>query len=180
MTGVLIGDVGEVLYSPSGMLDPEGFGWGAIRTARAIEHAARRYPGSCDAAIPMLLEAINDNQGDFLLEACSDALEAIGPSAVQPMVERFRDDDNARQIYLTYSLGQIPTESAARAILDWIADGLPVEEMQITTLEDIGSPSSIEPLYDLWKSGHRLDRILAQALLVLCELNGVQKPELPE
>jgi HEAT repeat protein len=107
-------------------------------------------------------------------------LEAIGPAAVQPMVERMRDDDIACQIYLTCSLGEIPTESAAQAILDWIADGLPVEEMQITTLADIGSPSAIEPLYDLWKSGHYLDNILADTLLVLCELNDVHKPELSE
>jgi HEAT repeat protein len=160
--------------------DPKDFGWGPIRIARAIEQLARRYPGSCDAAAPVLVEAIHDDQGDFLLEAISDALEAIGPPAVQPIVEKLRDDDISRRIFLTYSLGQIPTESAARAILDWIADGLPVEEMHVTSLNDIGSPLAIEPLADLWESGHYLDRILAEALLVICELNGVQRPELPE
>jgi len=160
--------------------DPEDFGWGSIRVARAIERLACRYPGSCDAAAPMLVEAIHDDQGDFLLEAVSDALEAIGPLAVPLMIERLRDDDVSRRIFLTYSLGQIPTESAARAILDWIADGLPVEEMHVTSLNDIGSPLAIEPLADLWESGHYLDRILAEALLVICELNGVQRPELPK
>lgn len=162
------------------MLDPTDFGWGAIRIARAIERTARLHPGSCDAAIPVLIEAINDTQGDYLLEACSDALEAIGLAAVKPITERLRDDDTARQIYLTGVLGEIPTESAAQAILDWVADGLPLEEMQVSALSDIGSPSAIEPLYALWKSGHYMDRLLAEALLVLCELNGVQKPELPE
>ena len=52
--------------------------------------------------------------------------------------------------------------------------------MQITGLSDIGSPSAIEPLYDLWKSGNQYDHILAEALLVLCELNDVQRAELPE
>lgn len=163
------------------MFAPDDAGWGPIRIARAIERTARLYPGSCDAAIPVLLEAIKGSHGDYLLEACSDALEAIGPAAVQPMAERMRDDDDARQIYLTYSLGEIPTEGAARAILDWIADGLPVGEMQITSLADIGSPSAIEPLRGLLKSGGRhQSSLLAEALLVLCELNGVQRPELPE
>jgi hypothetical protein len=160
--------------------DPEDVGWGSIRIAEAIEQLARRYPGSCDAAAPMLVEAIHDEQGDFLLEAISAALEAIGAPAVQPMIEKLRDDDISRRIFLTYSLGQIPTESAVRAILDWIADGLLVEEMHITSLNDIGSPLAIEPLAALWESDHYLDGILAEALLVICELNGVQRPELPE
>jgi hypothetical protein len=96
------------------------------------------------------------------------------------MIERMRDDDISRQIYLTYSLGQIPTESAAQAILDWIADGQPVEEMHITSLNDIGSPLAIEPLAELWESGHVLDTLLDEALLVLCELNGVKRPQLSE
>jgi hypothetical protein len=160
--------------------DPQDFGWGSIRIARAIERLARHYPGSCDAAAPVLVEAIGDDQGDFLLEAVSDALEAIGAPAVPPIIERLRDDGISRRIFLTYTLGQIPTESAARAILDWIVDGQPVEEMHVTSLNDIGSLLAIEPLADLWKSGHDLDRILAEALLVICELNNVQRPELSE
>jgi hypothetical protein len=96
------------------------------------------------------------------------------------MMERMRDDDISRQIYLTYSLGQIPTESAAQAILGWIADGQPVEEMHITSLETIGSSLAIEPLSALWDSGHPLDTLLAEALLVLCELNDVQRPQLSD
>ena len=74
-------------------------------------------------------------------------------------------------------LGQIPTESSARAILDWIAEGDEVDEMQVYTLSSIGSPSAIEPLYALWEPD---DALLAEHLLILCELNGVEKPELAE
>ena len=160
--------------------DPEGFGWGPIRTARVVERVAHRHPGSCDAAIPVLIQAINDRQGDFLLEACSDALGAIGPAAVEPIAERLRDDDIARRIYLTGVLREIPTEGAAQAILSWMADSHPVEEMHVYGLAEIGSPSAIEPLYELWKSGSDLDRFLAECLLVLCLLNNVPKPELDE
>jgi HEAT repeat protein len=159
------------------MLDPRSFGWGAIRAAETIERIARRYPGSCDAAIPVLIAAINDEQGDYLLEACSEALEAIGPPAVEPVAQHLRDDDVSRQIYLTGVLGEIPTESAAQAILNWLADGHPLDEMEMAALSDIGSASAIEPLYASWRPG---DSLLAGHLLVLCELNGVQKPELPE
>jgi hypothetical protein len=160
--------------------DPEDYGWGPIRIAQAIAALARRYPGSCDAAVPVLVETIDDKQGDFILEAVCEALESIGAPAAPAMIERMRDDDTCRQIYLTYSLGQIPTASAAQAILDWIEDGQPIEEMHITTLRNIGSPLAIEPLADLWESGHPLDTLLAKALLVLCELNDVQRPQLSE
>jgi hypothetical protein len=160
--------------------DPDDPGWGPIRIAQAIAALARRYPGSCDAAALVLVETIDDEQGDFLLEAVCEALESIGAPAAPAMMERMRDDDISRQIYLTYSLGQIPTESAAQAILGWIADGQPVEEMHITSLETIGSSLAIEPLSALWDSGHPLDTLLAEALLVLCELNDVQRPQLSD
>jgi HEAT repeat protein len=166
----------EIVPRLSAMFDPRSFGWGVVRIAETIARIARRHPGSCDAAVPALIEAINGEQGDYLLVACSEALAAIGPAAVEPVAQHLRDDDVSRQIYLTGVLGEIPTESAAQAILDWLADGHPLDEMEIAALSDIGSSSAIEPLYALWKPG---DRLLAEHLLVLCELNGVQKPELP-
>jgi hypothetical protein len=49
--------------------------------------------------------------------------------------------------------------------------------MELGTLAHIGSASAIEPLYQMWNPG---DHLLAEYLLILCELNGVQKPESPE
>jgi hypothetical protein len=167
----------EIVPRLVAMLDPGDFGWGLIRVVQAVEALARHHPGSCDAAIPALIEIINSEQGDFLLEASSRALEAIGPAAVGPVAAHLRDDDMARQIYLTGVLGEIPTEGAAQTILSWLEDGEPLDEMHIHALTEIGSPSAIEFLYGLWEPG---DRLLAESLLILCELNGVQKPELPE
>ncbi|MGD9145132.1 MAG: hypothetical protein PVG56_02655 [Anaerolineae bacterium] len=161
-------------------IEPEGFYWGMIRVIKTIERLARHHPGSCDQAIPRLIETINDQQGDYVLEACSRALEAIGPAAVEPIVEHLRDEGIARQIYLTGVLEQMPTESAAQGILDWLEDGEPLDEAHVVTLAGIGSPSAIEPLYRLWKEGHDQERLLAEYLLVLCELNGIRKPELAE
>jgi HEAT repeat protein len=161
-------------------IEPDGSRWGMIRVIETIERLARRHPGSCDVAIPLLIETINDRQGDYVLEACSRALEAIGPAAVEPIVQHLRDPDMARQIYLTGVLEQMPTEGAAQAILAWLEEGEPLDEAHVVALAGIGSPSAIEPLYRYWKSERGQERLLAEYLLVLCELNGVEKPELSE
>lgn len=161
-------------------IEPDVFDWGMLRAIETIELLARRHPRSCDVAIPLLIETINDQQGDYILEACSRTLEAIGPAAVEPIVEHLRDDDIARQIYLTGVLGEIPTEGAAQGILAWLEEGEPLDEMHVVALAGIGSPSAIEPLHRLWKSGRGDERLLAEYLLVLCELNGVAKAELPK
>jgi hypothetical protein len=160
-------------------IDPNSFDWGMLRAVETMELLARRYPGSCDPAIPLLIETMNDEQGDYILEACSRTLVAIGPAAVEPIVDHLRDEDMARQIYLTGVLEEIPTEGAAQGILDWLRDGEPLDEGHIVALAGIGSPSAIEPLYRSWKSGRSDERLLAEYLLVLCELNGIEKPELP-
>ena len=158
--------------------DPESSSWGPIRIADAICNIARRHPESCDPAIPALVEAISDEQGSYLLESCSRALEAIGPAAVPSVAEHVRDDDHARQIYLLGVLGEIPTERSAQAILSYAAGDDIIDEIYLSNLADTGSPSAIEPLYAYWDDYQ--DHLLAESLLVLCELNGVQKPELPE
>jgi hypothetical protein len=161
-------------------IEPNDFHWGMIRVIETIELLARRHPGSCDVAIPLLIETINDQQGDYVLEACSRALEAIGPAAVESIVEHLRDDGIARQIYLTGALGEIPTEDAAQGILAWLEEGEPLDEMHVVALAGIGSPSAIEPLCRLWKLERGQERLLAEYLLVLSELNGVVKPELSD
>ncbi|MBI1881169.1 MAG: hypothetical protein HYR94_23565 [Chloroflexi bacterium] len=160
------------------LLDPEDFGWGTIRIAHVLEHLARLHPGSCDAAISKLIACIHEEQGDYMKQAASTALEAIGPPAVELINKQLRQTrDMSHQIYLTGVLGEIPVESATQVILEKIKAGKPVEEMELSSLTDIGSASAIEPLYRMWKPG---DHLLAEFLLILCELNGVQKPELPE
>ncbi len=159
------------------LIEPYEFSWGMVRGLQVLEKLARSHPGSCDSFIPTLIETLNDEQSDYVLEPCSDVLRAIGPAAVELIAPHLYDDDTSRQSYLTYTLAEIPTESAAQAILDWTTENEIIEEMHISSLSNIGSPLSIETFYDLWKPG---DAMLAEALLVLCELNGVPKPELDE
>lgn len=82
-----VADLGrEIVPQLVARFDPHSPGWGMIRIAEAIEHLAYRHPGSCDAAISALIEALNDQQGDYLHEACAGALEAIGLAAVKPII----------------------------------------------------------------------------------------------
>ncbi|MDO8585780.1 MAG: hypothetical protein Q7T82_01960 [Armatimonadota bacterium] len=173
-----VSDLGpEVVPSLVERFDPSGPGWGHIRIARTIERIARWNPGSSDAAIPMLIEAVNNNQGDFMLEACADALSAIGPAAVGQIAPRLMDDDIARKIFLCGALGNIPTEASAQAILNMLAQGEPFDEMHANALLDIGSKSGIHALEEAWENDG-LD-YMSEYLLVLCEVNGIDHPEVP-
>ncbi|MBN1485432.1 MAG: plasmid pRiA4b ORF-3 family protein [Chloroflexia bacterium] len=158
-------------------LDPEAGNWGEIRIAQAIAQLARRYPGCCDAAVPVLIESIYDDQGDYMLEACSEALSAIGPPAVAPIARRIREDDTARQIYLTGVLAEIPTRRSEQTLLDWIEEQQSLDEMHTMTLESIGSEQAIELLYEVWQEAPDFPG-LAENLLVLCQLHGVEKAEM--
>ncbi len=163
------------------LLNPWEGDWNAIRIARTIERMARAYPGSCNAAVPKLIDSIYREQGDYMDEAVTDALRAIGPPAVEQINDTLRKTkDSSQEIYLSGVLGEIPVESATQVIVAKVESGEPVGEMEFGTLSDIGSASAIEPLYQLWEPDHRAAHILAEHLLILCGLNGVEKPELAE
>ncbi|MBU1878344.1 MAG: hypothetical protein KJ734_05285, partial [Chloroflexi bacterium] len=162
------------------LLDPDRFSWGMLRAVAALELLARCYPGSCDAAIPTLIAMIYKDQSDYLKEACMSALVAIGPAVVELAAAHLRDDDFSRQIYLSGVLGEVPTEQSAQAILGAMQDSEFVDEIYLNALTDTGSPIAIEPLYALWQAETVSDHLLAELLLVLCAVNGVTRPELPE
>ncbi len=155
--------------------DPEDPTWAPIRIARTLTLLARNHPGSCDAAIPLLITAIDDDQGDFLLEAGSAALAAIGPAAVPAVAEHLTDEGIARPIYLSGVLGDIPTEDAVRALLGAMAQEPDI--MHYGALADIGSSLAIPPLYALHKDD---SSDWVYHMLILCEVNGVTLPELPQ
>lgn len=158
--------------------DPMGLGWGCIRIARAIEHIARRNPGSCEGAIPRLMEAICPEQGDFMLEACADALGAIGPAAVEHIAPHLTDDDSTRRIFFRAALRDIPTESSAQAVLNAISPDESLDEMDASALFNIGSPSGIEPIRDEWE--YYGTSYLPAYLLVLSRINGIDHPDIPK
>lgn len=158
--------------------NPADFSWGLIRLIRVLEQLARRYPGSCNAAVPQLIDTISEEQGDFTMEAAKKALEAIGPPVVPLINDTLRRSrELSKQIYLTGVLSEIPVAGATEVILAKLKAGRSMEEYELDALARIGHPAAIEPLARLWRPG---DRLLAELLLLLCEINGVQRPELPE
>lgn len=161
------------------LLTPENYGWGATRALQIVTRLARRHPGSCDVLIPFIIEMIFEGQGDFACEAAAEALVAIGPAAVAPMIRHLDDDDVTRNIYLTGTLGEIPTEASAQALLERVPMDEEPDEMEIINLVDTGSIIALEPLYRLAKR-YQDDPFLTEALLVLCALHGVNKPELSQ
>lgn len=162
-------------------LDPEDYGWGTIRIVQAIERIARQYPGCCNAAVSKLIACIDDEQGDYMEEAASNALRAIGVPALPHIKKTLKTTkDMSKEIYLTGALEDIPTEESARVILDQVQSGQPVGEMEFFALADIGSASAIDILYQLWDPGHYAAHLLAEPLFILCTINGVEKPELSQ
>ncbi|MBM3190990.1 MAG: hypothetical protein FJZ90_20010 [Chloroflexi bacterium] len=170
-------DIGPaVVPQLEALIDPSRFTWGLLRILQVIRCLAYRHPGSCDGLVPAIIELMRDEMGDYVLEDAMYALQAIGAGAVPVLAEHLADEEEARPIYLTGALEEIPTEGAAQAILQhYSLDDM--DEMQTGALAAIGSPSAIEPLSQIWEPG---DRLVAENLFVLCELNGVERPELPE
>ncbi len=162
------------------LLTPGASEWGAIRAARALALIAQRQPEACTHAIPHLLDRISDDEGDFLLEACSAALAAIGPAVVDPIAAAL-NGDLTREIYLTGVLGEVGTDRAAEVILGLVDRRQPSSprdiEMYSAALTDTGSAMAIPRILALWRPG---DPHLAEHLLVLHAVNGLDHEELPE
>jgi hypothetical protein len=161
------------------LLSPAHYGWGATRALQIVTLLARRHPGSCDVLIPFIIEMVFEGQGDFACEAAAEALAVIGPAAVTPITQHLDDGDSTRYIYLTGALSEIPTEASAQALLKYVPLDQEPDEMEIINLADTGSIIALEPLYRLAKR-YRDNPFLAGNLLVLCALNGVDKPELSQ
>lgn len=159
------------------LLTPDHYKWGATRALQIVTRVARQHPGSCDVLIPFIIEMIFEGQSDFACEAAAEALKAIGPTAVAPIIQHLDDGDSTRYIYLTGTLGNIPTLASAQALLKRVPLDEEPDEMEIANLVDTGCVIALEPLYRLAKR-YRDNPILAGSLLVLCGLHGVNKPEL--
>jgi len=161
------------------LLTPENYGWGATRALQIVARLARRHPGSCDVLVPFVIEMIFYGQSDFACEAAGEALVAIGPAAVAPIIQHLDDGDSTRYIYLTGALSEIPTKASAQALLERVPLEEEPDEMEIINLADTGSIIALEPLYRLAKR-YQDDPFLIEALLVLCALHNVNIPELSQ
>ena len=168
------------------VVQPEHFTWGGERAATTLvktcgersESIARAAPQGASSLAPIVIEWLVPDTGEIIVEAARDILVALGESSLDAIAAALPGRNSRQQIYLLSALGDIPYARSAQLILDHFealltADG----EMTLEALRDLGSALAIEPLRAERVPGEDL---LNEILLLLCELNDVQLPELSE
>ncbi len=150
--------------------------WALPRALEVLTHIARAHPGAADAAIPAILDLIDEDQSDYVLEPAGEVLVAIGPSVIGPAAARL-GQDFTYDIYVCYALGEIPTQASAEALLNYIAAKQVLEEYEAEALADLGHPAAIPFLREYYEPG---DPLLGTVLYKLALLNDYTGPEMME
>jgi hypothetical protein len=150
--------------------------WALPRALEALTPIARAHPGAADAAIPVILDLIDEDQSDYVLEPAGEVLVAIGPRVIEPAAARL-GQDFTYDIYVCYALGEIPTQASAEALLNYIGEKQLLEEYEAESLADLGHPAAIPFLREYYKPG---DPLLGTVLYKLALLNDYTGPEMVE
>ncbi|MEJ2556035.1 MAG: hypothetical protein P8186_07385 [Anaerolineae bacterium] len=150
--------------------------WALPRALEVLTPIARVYPGAADAAIPAILDLIDEDQSDYVLEPAGEVLVAIGPSIIEPAAARL-GQDFTYDIYVCYTLGEIPTQASAEALLSYIGEKQLLEEYEAESLADLGHPAAIPFLREYYEPG---DPLLGTVLYKLALLNDYTGPEIVE
>ena len=151
--------------------------WATPRSLAALTQLARAYPGAADAAIPAILDLINNDESDYILDPAGEALLAIGPAVIAPAAARLGHVDFAYDIYVCYVLANIPTEASLEALLSYIDQKQLLEEYDAQALADLGHPAAIPFLINYYEPG---DPMVGAVLYTLSLLNDYQGPKLAE
>ncbi|MBI5030123.1 MAG: SEC-C domain-containing protein [Chloroflexi bacterium] len=160
------------------MVQPEHFTWGGERAATTLAKIARATPQDAAMLAPIAVEWLAHDAIDMILEAGRDILVALGETSLDAIAAVMPGQNSRQQIYLLGALGDIPYAGSAQLILDHLESLLIAhDELTFNALRDLGCASAIEPLRAERVSG---EVVLDETLLLLCELNDVQIPELPE
>ena len=159
-------------------VQPEDLTWGGQRAATTLVRIARTWPQDASLLAPIAVEWLAHDASDTVSQAGRDILIALGEASLDAIAAVMPGSGSTQQIYLLGALGDIPYSSSAQLILDHLDSLLKADdELTLNALRDIGSMSAIEPLRAERVSGEEL---LDETLLLLCELNEVAIPELPE
>lgn len=150
--------------------------WAALRAAEALEQIARAHPGSCDVALDALLEATVWDDGDYLHMATERALIAIGPAAVAPINRLLMSTDEIQSIVPLTALGEIPGEASLQVLLARVERQGGWGEFDAHTAEALGDLRAVPLLKRAWEED---EPHLAEALVVICELHGLEPELLP-
>jgi tetratricopeptide (TPR) repeat protein len=159
-------------------VQPGYFTWGGERAATTLVKIARATPQTAAMLAPIAVEWLAHDASDTVLQAGRDILVALGEASLDAIAAAIPGQNPRQQIYLLGALGDVPYARSAQLILDHLNSLLIAEaELTLNALRDLGSVSAIEPLRAERVSG---EAVLDETLLLLCELNDVRIPELPE
>lgn len=145
------------------------------RTLNVVRGLARAHPGAADALIPTLIDLLDRDVGDFVNEACANAMRAIGPAIVEPLAAALTPENSALEIYGTGVLSDIPVQAAVDAIEEYIAEQGEIDSFQWESLLHLGQRQSIKFLRQFY-NGRNLR--LAHTMHTIGLLHGLNNEEM--
>jgi tetratricopeptide (TPR) repeat protein len=150
--------------------------WGALRAAGVLEALAVSHPEACIPAIPALMKGLQEEGGDLVQERCMAALRRIGEPVLEEAARVLVKGDNTQKLYLMGVLEEIPVERSVDLLLKHYEELLEAwKEPTVEALKSLGSARAIEVLRPDALAGESL---FEDALLLLCDLHGIQAKEL--
>ncbi|MFN8494789.1 MAG: HEAT repeat domain-containing protein [Caldilineaceae bacterium] len=156
------------------LIEGENF-WPQLRALETLTKIAQAQPGAGDAAIPAIVDLLAEDAGDMMNEACSVALRAIGPAAVEPLAARLPTESDTFEIYATGTLSEIPIQASVDALEKHIASKEALEEWDCENLASLGQ---LQSLAFLRKYAEGDDPLLASYCYTIGLLHGLQGPEM--
>ena len=145
--------------------------WPRQRALHVITTMARAQPGAADALIMPLIDLLAEDGGDFLNEACADALRAIGPAVVEPLAAAMSPENLVLEIYGFAVIADIPALASVDALERYIARHQEIDTDFGESLVQLGQPQSIKFLLQFYDGKHPR---LARALYTIGLLNGLE------
>ncbi|MEZ4728868.1 MAG: hypothetical protein R3E79_17185 [Caldilineaceae bacterium] len=145
--------------------------WPLERTLNVVIKLARAHPGAADPLIPTLIDLLGRDVGDFINEACANAMRAVGPAIVEPLAAALTPENTALEIYGIGVLSDIPVQPSVDALEAYIVEQGEIDAGQWEGLLHLGQRQSIKFLRQFYNGQNPR---LAKTLYTLGLLHGLE------
>ncbi|ADL12904.1 HEAT repeat domain-containing protein [Acetohalobium arabaticum] len=135
------------------------------RVSRAIEVLGK---ANSKAAVPYIIEVIDNEQEDMVCEAAVEALRRIADISIDRLMRAISQGDFTRIIYLTSVLEWQPYDSVASFLIELHQEGELEEELFVYTLKRVGSERGLDYLERMsfkGKSGYFFKTLIILSIL---------------
>lgn len=149
--------------------------WPLERALNVVRDVTRAHPGAADTLIPTLIDLLSRDVGDFVNEACANAMRAVGPAIVKPLAAAFTSENSTLEIYGIGVLSDIPVQAAVDAIEAYITEQGEIDAFQWESLLQLGQRQSIKFLRQFYDG--RNPR-LAHTMHTIGLLHGLNNEEM--